>query len=82
MNHINWISVLGVKSFTPYFLLDLLMFSHFQVGRDMNAENILLTHFSQRYAKVPLFEDDLPEKVGIAFDNMRVSDVIFKNVYT
>lgn len=48
-----------------------------QVGRDMNAENILLTHFSQRYAKVPLFEDDLPEKVGIAFDNMRVA---FKNL--
>ncbi|XP_042858689.1 ribonuclease Z, mitochondrial-like [Penaeus japonicus] len=48
-----------------------------QVGRDMNAENILLTHFSQRYAKVPLFEDDLPDKVGIAFDNMRVA---FKNL--
>lgn len=48
----------------------------------MNAENILLTHFSQRYAKVPLFEDDLPEKVGIAFDNMRVSDVIlFFNIH-
>lgn len=63
-------------------IINLTVFSHFQVGRDMNAENILLTHFSQRYAKVPLFEDDLPEKVGIAFDNMRVSDVIlFFNIH-
>ncbi|XP_071519482.1 ribonuclease Z, mitochondrial-like [Panulirus ornatus] len=42
-----------------------------QVGRDMNARHILLTHFSQRYAKVPLLED-LPLQVGIAFDNMKV----------
>ncbi|KAK7066336.1 Zinc phosphodiesterase ELAC protein 2 [Halocaridina rubra] len=43
-----------------------------QVGRDMRAHYIMLTHFSQRYAKVPLLEGDMPENVGIAFDNMQV----------
>ena len=38
----------------------------------MNAQHTLLTHFSQRYAKVPLL-DNLPASVGIAFDNMKVS---------
>nr|XP_053646177.1 ribonuclease Z, mitochondrial-like isoform X1 [Cherax quadricarinatus] len=42
-----------------------------QVGRDMNARYILLTHFSQRYAKVPLLKE-LPAQVGIAFDNMKI----------
>lgn len=45
---------------------------HLQVGQDMNARHILLTHFSQRYAKVPII-NDLPTNVGIAFDNMKVS---------
>lgn len=38
----------------------------------MNAEFIMLNHFSQRYAKVPLFSPDFNEKVGIAFDHMKV----------
>jgi len=38
----------------------------------MKARFIILTHFSQRYAKVPLFTDDFSSNVGIAFDNMRV----------
>ncbi|KAJ3102173.1 Zinc phosphodiesterase ELAC protein 2 [Phlyctochytrium planicorne] len=45
------------------------------VARDMNAKNVLLTHFSQRYPKLP----KLPEasatdtmRIGIAFDSMRV----------
>nr|XP_045597729.1 ribonuclease Z, mitochondrial-like isoform X1 [Procambarus clarkii] len=42
-----------------------------QVGRDMNARYIVLTHFSQRYSKVPLLKD-LPAQVGIAFDNMKI----------
>lgn len=42
-----------------------------EVGKKMNAQHTLLTHFSQRYAKVPLL-DDLPVRVGIAFDNMTV----------
>lgn len=39
----------------------------------MNAEFIMLNHFSQRYAKIPLFSPDFNEKVGIAFDHMKVS---------
>lgn len=39
----------------------------------MGAEFILLTHFSQRYAKVPIFNENFSSRVGIAFDNMRVS---------
>uniref|UniRef100_A0A8C9IRR7 Zinc phosphodiesterase ELAC protein 2 n=1 Tax=Piliocolobus tephrosceles TaxID=591936 RepID=A0A8C9IRR7_9PRIM len=42
------------------------------VGMRMNAGFIMLNHFSQRYAKVPLFSPDFNEKVGIAFDHMKV----------
>ncbi|XP_003791125.1 zinc phosphodiesterase ELAC protein 2 [Otolemur garnettii] len=42
------------------------------VGMRMNAEFIMLNHFSQRYAKVPLFSPEFNEKVGIAFDHMKV----------
>lgn len=38
----------------------------------MNAGFIMLNHFSQRYAKIPLFSPDFNEKVGIAFDHMKV----------
>ncbi len=43
------------------------------VGNQANAKFILLTHFSQRYAKVPNLNAHFPENVGIAFDNMKVS---------
>ncbi|XP_006901872.1 PREDICTED: zinc phosphodiesterase ELAC protein 2 [Elephantulus edwardii] len=42
------------------------------VGMRMNAEFVMLNHFSQRYAKIPLFSPDFNEKVGIAFDHMKV----------
>jgi len=42
------------------------------VGLRMKARFIILTHFSQRYAKVPLFTEDFSSNVGFAFDNMRV----------
>ncbi|XP_030063862.1 zinc phosphodiesterase ELAC protein 2 [Microcaecilia unicolor] len=42
------------------------------VGMQMNAKFIMLNHFSQRYAKIPLFSADFNEKVGIAFDHMRI----------
>uniref|UniRef100_A0A3Q3MPY6 Zinc phosphodiesterase ELAC protein 2 n=1 Tax=Mastacembelus armatus TaxID=205130 RepID=A0A3Q3MPY6_9TELE len=45
------------------------------VGMRMNADFIMLNHFSQRYAKVPLFSEDFSERVGISFDHMRVSNV-------
>jgi len=44
-----------------------------KVGQDMGAKFTLLTHFSQRYAKIPLFNDKFSDSVGIAFDNMQVS---------
>ncbi|KAL1453353.1 hypothetical protein WDU94_007494 [Cyamophila willieti] len=44
-----------------------------RIGRDMFARHVLLTHFSQRYAKLPRLNRDLNENVGIAFDNMRIS---------
>lgn len=43
-----------------------------EVGRNMNARHILLTHFSQRYAKIPRFNDNFGDNIGIAFDNMQV----------
>ncbi|XP_064601279.1 zinc phosphodiesterase ELAC protein 2-like [Liolophura sinensis] len=43
------------------------------VGIRMKAKFILLTHFSQRYSKIPVFNEKFTDKVGIAFDNMRVS---------
>ncbi|XP_050775203.1 zinc phosphodiesterase ELAC protein 2 isoform X2 [Gopherus flavomarginatus] len=42
------------------------------IGMKMNAEFIMLNHFSQRYAKIPLFSAAFSDKVGIAFDHMRV----------
>jgi len=43
-----------------------------EVGRLMGAKFTLLTHFSQRYAKIPVFGDQFRDNVGVAFDNMRV----------
>ncbi|NXA07648.1 RNZ2 protein, partial [Sapayoa aenigma] len=43
-----------------------------QTGMKMDAEFIMLNHFSQRYAKIPLFSQDFSDRVGIAFDHMRV----------
>ncbi|OCT62738.1 hypothetical protein XELAEV_18043829mg, partial [Xenopus laevis] len=43
------------------------------VGMKMNADFIMLNHFSQRYAKLPLFSSDFSEKVGISFDHMRIN---------
>ncbi|KAF5288455.1 hypothetical protein FQR65_LT02107 [Abscondita terminalis] len=43
-----------------------------EVGKNMNAKYIILTHFSQRYAKLPRFNENFNESVGIAFDNMQV----------
>lgn len=43
------------------------------IGNKMNAKNIMLTHFSQRYAKLPRFNDNFANNIGIAFDNMQVN---------
>lgn len=45
------------------------------IGNEMNAKFIILTHFSQRYARIPRLAPEFEEQnknVGIAFDNMRV----------
>jgi ribonuclease Z len=42
------------------------------VGKKMNARYVILTHFSQRYAKIPLLEGN-NENVAVAFDNMEVT---------
>ncbi|KAL3273587.1 hypothetical protein HHI36_015020 [Cryptolaemus montrouzieri] len=43
-----------------------------EIGKKMEAKYILLTHFSQRYAKLPRFNENFADNVGIAFDNMQV----------
>ncbi|XP_069807990.1 zinc phosphodiesterase ELAC protein 2 isoform X2 [Dendropsophus ebraccatus] len=42
------------------------------VGMNMNAEFMMLNHFSQRYAKLPLMSDSFSNKVGVSFDHMRI----------
>jgi len=50
------------------------------VGRRMGARRIMLTHFSQRYQKIPIFEEEFgaetdgkaDEAILVAFDHMRV----------
>uniref|UniRef100_A0A8C1QSX1 Zinc phosphodiesterase ELAC protein 2 n=1 Tax=Cyprinus carpio TaxID=7962 RepID=A0A8C1QSX1_CYPCA len=51
------------------------------IGMKMNAEFIVLNHFSQRYAKIPLFSDDFNSKVGISFDHMRVRIFYFPHFH-
>ncbi|KAM9843204.1 zinc phosphodiesterase ELAC protein 2 isoform 2-T2 [Aulostomus maculatus] len=43
-----------------------------QVGMKMNADFIMLNHFSQRYAKIPLISPNFSQRVGISFDHMRI----------
>lgn len=43
-----------------------------EVGERMGAKFTLLTHFSQRYAKLPLISDKFHGSVGCAFDHMLV----------
>ncbi|XP_043260367.1 ribonuclease Z, mitochondrial [Colletes gigas] len=40
-------------------------------GKSMNAKFILLTHFSQRYSKIPLLSGE-EVNVGLAYDNMDI----------
>ncbi|XP_022651971.1 zinc phosphodiesterase ELAC protein 2-like [Varroa destructor] len=46
-----------------------------EVGRQMNAKFTLLTHFSQRYVKIPNEDESIfaEEGVGFAFDHMQIS---------
>lgn len=46
-----------------------------EIGRKMNAKYTVLTHFSQRYARLPRLNAHIlnENNVGIAFDNMQVT---------
>ncbi|XP_037544598.1 zinc phosphodiesterase ELAC protein 2 [Nematolebias whitei] len=50
------------------------------IGMKMNANFIMLNHFSQRYAKIPIFNEDLTERVGISFDHMRIRFTDFQTL--
>ena len=41
-----------------------------EIAERMAAKNVLLTHFSQRYAKLPVMKNSTP--VAVAFDHMQV----------
>lgn len=43
-----------------------------EVGKQMGAKFTILTHFSQRYSKIPLIEGDVGGNVGLAFDGLVV----------
>ena len=44
------------------------------VGQNMEAENVILTHFSQRYPKIPeLLDNHLRDHTVFAFDHMEIS---------
>lgn len=42
------------------------------ISCQMKAKFTILTHFSQRYAKIPRLDHKFANDVGIAFDNMKV----------
>jgi ribonuclease Z len=42
-------------------------------GEKMNAYRVLLTHFSQRYPKIPFFDTSFSEKTCIAYDFMKIN---------
>ncbi|XP_049868764.1 ribonuclease Z, mitochondrial isoform X2 [Pectinophora gossypiella] len=47
-----------------------------EIGRQMNAQYTVLTHFSQRYARLPRLNANIlndNDSVGIAFDNMQIT---------
>jgi len=41
-----------------------------ELSRQMNAKFTILTHFSQRFGKIPYLTKDFDDKIGIAFDNL------------
>lgn len=57
-----------------------------QCGQKMQAKFTLLNHFSQRYPKIPVFNKEFNDCVGIAFDHMQVSNfcisIIWCSKYT
>lgn len=44
-----------------------------EVGMSAGVYRIILTHFSQRYPKIPVFDESYTSKACIAFDMMSVN---------
>lgn len=44
-----------------------------EVGESANVYRIILTHFSQRYPKIPVFDEEHMHKTSIAFDMMSIN---------
>ncbi|KAJ0709555.1 putative ribonuclease Z [Helianthus annuus] len=44
-----------------------------EVGNSAGAYRIILTHFSQRYPKIPVFDQSYMHKTCIAFDMMSIN---------
>lgn len=44
-----------------------------EVGASAGAYRIILTHFSQRYPKIPVFDESYMDRTCIAFDLMTVN---------
>jgi ribonuclease Z len=44
-----------------------------QAAMNMRAKFLMMTHFSQRYPKIPVFDERYTATTGVAFDLMRVS---------
>lgn len=44
-----------------------------EVGHSIDAYRVILTHFSQRYPKIPTISDSGMQKTGIAFDLMSIN---------
>lgn len=42
------------------------------ISRKMSAKYTILTHFSQRLVKIPIFTDEFDEKIGFGFDGLRI----------
>eukprot|EP01117_Protostelium_nocturnum_P020375 TRINITY_DN9127_c0_g1_i1.p1 TRINITY_DN9127_c0_g1~~TRINITY_DN9127_c0_g1_i1.p1 ORF type:complete len:798 (+),score=134.97 TRINITY_DN9127_c0_g1_i1:235-2628(+) len=47
-------------------------------GVEMNAEHIILTHFSQRYPNFPVLPTEVKHKITVAFDQMTVNETDLK----
>lgn len=43
-----------------------------EVSRQMQSKFTILTHFSQRLAKVPYFDQHFDEKIGFSFDHLKL----------
>ncbi|KAJ8065715.1 hypothetical protein OCU04_006384 [Sclerotinia nivalis] len=51
------------------------------IGKGMGARRILLTHFSQRYQKIPVMDSEVTDQVAIvAFDYMKVKISDFSKI--